>query len=254
MHDLAFVTHPELFARGFRAWAGIAHRAAARRADAVLCVSQSTRTRMLSEWQVRPERVVVAHHGPGQTLPQRSRAARPSHFLYVGDDEPRKAVGDLIEAHARYRAETAAAVRARSPRARRPAPPPGRRPPRAEPAPGVTVVPRPGPEALADLYAGAAALVHPAVEEGFGLTLIEAMAAGAPVLAARSAAAEEVCADAAVYVEPGDVDGLAAEMARLATDRALGEALSRRGRARAAEFSWERSAREHLAAYTLACR
>jgi glycosyltransferase involved in cell wall biosynthesis len=243
VHDLAFLSHPELFARGFRTWAGMTHGSAAVRADAVVCVSQSTRDRMLSQWRVRSERVVVAQHGPGQALPERPRAARPTHFLYVGDDEPRKALGVLIEAHARYRDGAGAAL-----------PLVLAGPDRPAPASGITVVPRPGPDALADLYAGAAALVHPAVEEGFGLTLIEAMASGAPVLAARSAAAAEVCAQAAVYVEPGDVEGLTAQLARLAGDAGLGEELSRLGRARAAEFSWERSARDHLAAYTLACR
>ena len=249
VHDLAFLGHPELFARGFRTWAGITHRSAAMRADAVVCVSQSTRDRMLSHWRVAGERVVVAQHGPGQALPERARAARPAHFLYVGDDEPRKALGVLIEAHARYRAGVGAGAGAHDA-----LPLILAGPDRPAPAAGITVVPRPGPAALADLYAGAAALVHPAVEEGFGLTLIEAMASAAPVLAARGAAAAEVCAQAAVYVEPGDVEGLAAQLARLAGDAGLREELSRLGRARAAEFSWERSARDHLTAYTLACR
>jgi glycosyltransferase involved in cell wall biosynthesis len=265
VHDLAFLGHPELFAPGFRRWAGMTHRSAAMRADAVVCVSQSTRDLMLSHWRVASERVVVAQHGPGQVLPERARAARAEHFLYVGDDEPRKALGVLIEAHARYRAsaEASAAAHASASAAAHAhaAAAPGdplplilAGPDRPAPAAGVTVVPRPGPDALADLYAGAAALVHPAVEEGFGLTLIEAMATGAPVLAARSAAAAEVCAQAAVYVEPGDVEGLAAQLARLAGDAGLRTELSAFGRARAAEFSWERSARDHLAAYTLACR
>ena len=104
--------------------------------------------------------------------------------------------------------------------------------------------------AMADLYARAAALVHPSLYEGFGLTLLEAMGAGTPVIAARVAGAVEVCGEAAVWFDPGSVDQLADAMAA-AGATGTGE-LSEAGRRRAAEFSWSASARAHRAAYSLA--
>jgi alpha-1,3-rhamnosyl/mannosyltransferase len=115
-------------------------------------------------------------------------------------------------------------------------------------------VAHPDPRRLEQLYAQAAALVHPARHEGFGLTLLEAMYLGVPVLCADSAGAREVCARAARYVAADDAGELAAELGLLAGDAALGRDLSRLGRERAAEFSWERSARAHIRAYTLALR
>ncbi|MDQ3678397.1 MAG: glycosyltransferase, partial [Actinomycetota bacterium] len=105
---------------------------------------------------------------------------------------------------------------------------------------------------LAVLLGAAAALVHPALYEGFGLTALEAMSAGVPVLAARCPGIVETCAEAARYFDPYDVAGLAQLLGQLATDPPAREALARGGRERAAAFSWRSSARSHIAAYTLA--
>ncbi len=119
-------------------------------------------------------------------------------------------------------------------------------------AEGVEVVTRPDAELLAGLYADAAALVHPSLHEGFGLTPLEAMSAGVPVVATRSAGVAEVCGDAALYVGAHDAAGLADRLAALALDVDLRRDLTERGRRRAAEFSWARSARAHADAYALA--
>ncbi len=267
VHDLAFVHFPGAFDPRFRRYALVAHRAAARRADVVVAVSQATGEDVRRRWRVPAERIVVARHGPGQEPEARHpRAAAPKHFLYVGDDEPRKNLGLLLEGYARYRAATLEAAGA-IPRGRGG----GAGPERAlgddplAPLPlvlagkatapgveGVRAVPRPDAEELAELYAGAAALVHPSLHEGFGLTPLEAMSAGAPVVAARSGGVVEVCGDAALYVGPRDATGLADRLAALALDPDLRRDRTERGRRRAAEFSWARSARRHVDAYALA--
>jgi glycosyltransferase involved in cell wall biosynthesis len=112
----------------------------------------------------------------------------------------------------------------------------------------------PDGERLAELHAGAAALIHPSLYEGFGMTVLEAMHLGTPVIAARNAGVVEVAGDAARYVEPRDADALARAMAELAASDALRRELAERGRRRASEFSWAASARAHLSAYSLAVR
>lgn len=222
VHDLAFLRHPEGYGRIWRVLAERAYRRAAERCGALVCVSEAVAE------EVDARHVVVAHHGPGQELPAAESAER-RYFLYVGDDERRKNVGALIDAYESL----------------------GRR---DEPRPGLVLAGSAGevpvsPARLAELYAGAAALVHPSIEEGFGLTLLEAMATGTPVIAVRTPAAEEVCGEAALLVEP---QGLEEAMARVAGDPELRERLSAAGRERAAGFSWDESARLHLSAYTLA--
>jgi glycosyltransferase involved in cell wall biosynthesis len=105
---------------------------------------------------------------------------------------------------------------------------------------------------LAELHGTAAALVHTSMYEGFGLTALEAMSAGTPVLAARAPGIEETCGDAALYSPLGDAKAIANSMARLAATPALRADLEARGRRRAEAFSWAASARAHLAAYSLA--
>jgi len=246
VHDLSFLHFPQAFDPRFRRYALVAHRAAARRAAAVIAVSETTAEDVHRSWRVPRERIVVARHGPGQEPEaRRPRAPAPRHFLYVGDDEPRKNLGLLLGAYARYRRGLASEdVRALPLVLAGSAD--------AEGAEGVEVVPRPDAEYLADLYAHAAALVHPSLHEGFGLTPLEAMSAGTPVVAARSAGVQEVCGDAALYVGARDAGSLAGCLVALTLDADLRRDRTERGRRRAAAFSWARSARAHVEAYALA--
>jgi glycosyltransferase involved in cell wall biosynthesis len=232
VHDLAFERLPECFDPIFRAYASQAHRRAAKKADAVIAVSATTALDVRARWGIGDERIVVARHGPGQEpdTVRRKRDQQPSHFLYVGDDEPRKNLDLLREAHRRYAAAT------------------------DSPLPLVLagLDELPDAERLAQLYSQAAALVHPSLHEGFGLTPLEAMTTGTPVIAARSPGVTEVCGEAVLYADPRDPQDLAAKLTLVAEDPALRADLGERGRRRAAEFSWARSARAHVEAYTLA--
>jgi glycosyltransferase involved in cell wall biosynthesis len=238
LHDLAFERLPDHFAPAYRRFASLAHRRAARGAGAVVCVSETTRADARELWGIDDARIVVAPHGPGQPL-EVTRSEPPAHFLYVGDDEPRKNLTGLLAGYARYRA-------AAGPDDALPLVLAGRASRQQQ---GVRHKPDPD---LAGLLGAAAALVHPALHEGFGLTVLEAMHAGVPVIAARSPGLEETCADAVRYVDPRDAAGISAALVHLAADRAARDDLARRGAARAAEFSWEASARRHIEAYTLA--
>jgi glycosyltransferase involved in cell wall biosynthesis len=101
---------------------------------------------------------------------------------------------------------------------------------------------------LPGLYAGASAFVLPSWHEGFGLTCLEAMASGVPVVAARAGALPETCGDAARYADPGDPADIAAQVLQAIGD----DALAAKGRRRAAEFTWERTTAELHALLTSA--
>jgi glycosyltransferase involved in cell wall biosynthesis len=98
------------------------------------------------------------------------------------------------------------------------------------------------PEELPGLYNLATCLAHPAWYEGFGLTPLEAMACGTPVVCSDAASLPEVVGEAAILVAPDDVQGWRAALERVTGDPALRSELRRKGILRAAEFAWDRSA------------
>jgi glycosyltransferase involved in cell wall biosynthesis len=104
-------------------------------------------------------------------------------------------------------------------------------------------------EDLRVLYSSCALFAFPSLYEGFGMPVLEAMACGASVVCSNAASLPEVVGDAAVLVEPLDVEGLAAAMTRVIEDAGLREDLRRRGALRVKDFSWEQSAREQLRVY-----
>ncbi len=101
---------------------------------------------------------------------------------------------------------------------------------------------------LAALYQSCTAFCYPSLYEGFGLPVLEAMTCGAPVLASDIPSLREVAGDAALYVDPLDTDAIRAGLERLLGSGDERGALAERGRGRAQEFSWDRTARELLAA------
>jgi glycosyltransferase involved in cell wall biosynthesis len=97
---------------------------------------------------------------------------------------------------------------------------------------------------LVALVQGARVLAHPSHYEGFGLTPLEAMAAGTPVVASASGSVPEVVGDAGLLLDPDDPAAWSDALARLAGDDATATDLAALGTARAAAFSWDRTARE----------
>ncbi len=104
------------------------------------------------------------------------------------------------------------------------------------------------------LYRCATALVYPSLYEGFGLPLLEAMASGTPVIASRAASMPEVLGDAGILLDPTDVPAWTDAIVRVVNDEQLRTRMSEDGRARAAQFTWERTARLTLAVYRQVAR
>ena len=104
-------------------------------------------------------------------------------------------------------------------------------------------------EALIGWYQRAGVFAFPSLYEGFGLPVLEAMACGIPVICSNGSSLPEVAGDAAIQVDPRNVEQWSGELARMMEDARLRAELSERGRARALTFSWDRTAAETVAVY-----
>ena len=207
---------------------------------AVICVSESTRRDLLEFYQADPGRVVTIHSGlPTLPEPEPIGDLPANYLLFVSTIEPRKNLTVLLDAYARLRKRgtyggslvvagrigwKAGSIAARLRE------------------PGVVHLDYVSPARLATLYRRADAFVFPSIYEGFGFPVLEAMAHGSPVVAARSSSLPEIAGDAALYFAPHDVDGLVAALERLLGDAGLREAMIARGAAQAARFRWEDAA------------
>jgi glycosyltransferase involved in cell wall biosynthesis len=250
IYDLDFLDHPDRTRAEIRRDYPALVRRHAQRADVVVVISEHTGRQVESRLGVAPERIVICRPGaPDWTPREEPGAAGP--VLFVGTIEPRKNLPVLFAAYDRVLA------------ARPDAPPlvlAGRT---VEQSPEILDTLRAYPrlrdrvrplgyvsnEARERLYREASLLVLPSLEEGFGMTVVEAMRVGLPVVASRAGALPEVLGDAGSLVDATDDLGLAAAIERLLSDPAARRRSAEAGRARAARFSWADSAARLLEAY-----
>lgn len=235
VHDLSWIARPADFTPYERAW-HVAARVPAlvERAARVITVSAATRDALLARWDIAPEKVVVVPSGPGMTgitPPPPEPSAGRSYLLAVGALEPRKAPDLLARAHARARAQ---GLRAELWFAGE-----GRIRPTGA---GIRILGPQDDASLARLYAGALALVHPALLEGFAFPPVEALAQGTPVVAADLPVLDETVGAGALRVAPGDEAALADALLRVEREPVLRRQLVRDGRAAISVLSWERAA------------
>lgn len=252
INDLYERVSPERFSRAKRllmrfliGWTG-------RRAAAVIAISESTRRDIARFYpRVAPRAQVVYFGNKFPSVAEASPEGR-ADFLFVGTIEPGKNLKHIVEAFARY------AVRR----------PEGRLKVVGAAGWGQSALPslldRLGirervdflgyvPDAeLSGLFASAAALIMASSYEGFGLPVIEAMACGCPVIAARNSGLIEAGGGAALFFETGDIAGLAARMEELALDAGKRRTAIEAGLRHAAEFTWEKTVERTLAVYAAA--
>jgi glycosyltransferase involved in cell wall biosynthesis len=254
IHDTMVFRFPQLFRPWHRHYARVMLPRLARAAALVITGSQATRADLIEHLGVAPDRIAVVPYGvdirfaplAADSPEARAVVARyhlpPNFILAVGAIEPRKNLPRILDAVRQLNGRAATA--------------------------GVTLV-HAGPEGWAHdvpreaarflgyvpaadlrvLYGLARAFVYPSLWEGFGFPVIEAMACGCPVITSDVSALPEVAGGAALLVDPTATEQLAAAIARVWADEGLRRDLVARGRARAAGFTWQRTARETVAVY-----
>lgn len=258
VYDVLPWKYPELFTR-----TNVRHqqhlvRRLTERADQVIASSHATRTDLIEILHLPPERIHVVPMGINPAFGYRPDPARVEavsgvrgpYVLAVGTLEPRKnlittiaameVLADsgldipLVVAGGRGWRDSELTRRMSQSRAR------------------VIPVGRVSDEDLVALYGGSTCLVFPSLYEGFGLPVLEAMACGAPVIAANTTSTPEVVGDAGVLVDPTDAEGIAEAIRSIAEAPDIAADLQARGLARAAEFTWDRTTDLTVQVYEMA--
>jgi len=260
LHDLGYLRYPEAHSRLSRYYLRLSTIWSARAARQIIAVSAATARDVVQHSGVSAAKVRVVYHGydDARFVPVVDEAAiaaakvrlglqaTESYVLYVGTIQPRKNLTRLVEAFAAsgcagdYRlvlggkrgwlSDEIYATASRLGLQNR--------------------VLFPGylnDDDLPALYSGATLFAFPSLYEGFGLPVLEAMAAGTPVLAANASSLPEIVGDAAVQCDPQDTASIAAALHWALSDANLRSSLRQRGLQQAQQFSWRRCATETLA-------
>ncbi len=259
VHDLAFRRLPGTVREETRAALDAHFHRTLARAREVVTVSRAVRDELLAAEPLDPARVTAIPHGPGR-LSGRPGAGLPAwaperYVLHVGTVEPRKNIELLLRVWEAWTAEDPAAP-ALVLCGRRGWKSGGLHEAFAA-AEAAGWLRHPGyvdDDALAALYRRALAVVCPSLYEGFGLPLVEALAAGVPVLASDLAVFREVAGDAAVFLPADDAAAWRRALAELAGDASLRARLGARGRERARAFDWAAAAARTRAVLERAAR
>jgi len=258
VHDLIYHLFPQHHKRLNYWYLSLTMPLYCRRADAIITVSESSKRDLERCYGVPPDKVTVVYEAAAPRFrpatPEAIAAARrrynlPERYvIYVGTIEPRKnlvrlletmrllhekretirlvivgGLGWLYEDFLHYLEEM--------------------------PSGNVIMLGYVSDEDLPALYSGAALFALPSLYEGFGLTVLEAMACGTPVVCSRTSSLPEIAGDAAVYFDPTDVQEMAEVMHQVLNDEERQEEMRARGLAQAAQFSWSRAAEETMAVY-----
>ena len=262
IHDLGYHYYPQTHTRRQRLYLRLTNYWHVKSAARLLCISQATaddlskiysreslghKIRVIHEGHPTP---VLASSADQKRIEQRYRLPRP-YALYVGTIQPRKNLARLIQAYAHLLAQD------------------------DELGWDLVLAGNPGwlsqslydlaqsldveerihfvgyvpDEDLPALLRGATFFCYPSLFEGFGLPILEAQSYGVPVMTATNSSLPEVAGDAALFVDPTDIDSIADAMLRLSQDEALRQHLVEAGYINLKRFSWEKAAKETLAVF-----
>lgn len=258
VHDLGYFVGFETYDLIDTLYMRWAIRRSVRRADAVIAVSENTKSDLVDYTGINPEKITIIYEAPDEsfsrtpTADQRT-AVRQKYdlfedFLLVsGGSARRKNIRGLVNAFSRADTGDSRLVITGTPSSYRPV---------ENAIETVRNVERLGhvPQRhLEVLYHEAVATVYPSQYEGFGLPVVESMAAGTPVISSDVSSIPELVAGAGILVDSDRMEELADAIERILNDDQLRRTLSESGRERAEAFSWENTAAETVSVLRSIC-
>ncbi len=256
LHDMNFEALPEASNAAQRAIARALVRLSARRASAIITVSEFSRREITAGLKLRGDRLFVVHNGVGGAAPKElaipeasmPSGLRPPYMVAFSSINPHKNIAGLMRVFAGLRSadDCQLAIIGHPPMSGRPLPELARQ---LGIENRVVFTGYVSERVKRQLTGGARLLAFPSLYEGFGLPVIEAMRAGVPVACSARAALPEIAGPAARYFDPDNADDFSAALADVLHDETLRARLIAAGRRNARRFSWEQAARQTLQVY-----
>ncbi|MCX6781689.1 MAG: glycosyltransferase family 1 protein [Candidatus Magasanikbacteria bacterium] len=251
VHDLSFQFFPE-FSTGKQYWwhKAVHPRKQCERANLIITPSENTKYDIMDYYHIAPEKIRVIYpgikQGEGASITKEilQKYNLPEKFiLFLGTIEPRKNITGLIDAFEKYSGDCTLVIagasgwknesifiRMRTSKCRS----------------RVKFIGFIAPEDKFALYSAAQIFVYPSLYEGFGFPVLEAMAAGTPVITSNRSSLPEIAGSAAYLVDPARPDQITSALNELFTKPALRDRYIQKGYEQSAKFSWEKAAREWL--------
>ncbi|MFN8413875.1 MAG: glycosyltransferase family 1 protein [Anaerolineales bacterium] len=241
LHDASVFDHPEWFKPAFVAWTQLSWKILSKQARAIITVSNFSCERLKLHLGIPEYKIHVIYNGVGKPFEcqpsekvsevKRKYALEKPYFLFVGTNEPRKNLAVLTQAwqilnshtHTLFIAGGEGTVFKKTDFSHQ------------------NYVPD---EDLPALYAGATAHVIPTLYEGFGLTALEAMACGTPVIASDIPIFRELFKDEVLFSNPHDANELAIAMQKIIDHKSLADELREKGLHLAKKLSWDETAHQ----------
>jgi glycosyltransferase involved in cell wall biosynthesis len=264
IHDVTYLLYPSHFANWWTTYLKIVMPPAVRSAVAIVCGSENSKRDIAKAYGIAFDKVRVVPYGvdherfhPRATLDQgwaQSLGIRDGYVLHVGTFSYRKNIPTLLRAVALLRdkgkwGERQVVLAGSQNLSLKGAPEVFATIRELDLNSCVVLTGHTPDEHVAGLYAHASMLVMPSLYEGFGFPVVEAMAAGTPVVCSNTSSLPEVAGDAAILFPPEDQHALAAAIEDVIENRAVAEELRRKGLEQARQFSWQRNAEQTFAIY-----
>lgn len=242
IHDLIPIHHPDNQSWAKAYFFNIVIKKAIHRAHTIFTVSEYSKNEILTWANIPDTKIIVVKNGISDLFSPHGKKHTPGYgyFLYVGNTKPHKNVPRLIQAFAKANIDQSIKLILTSPLtlelqhlvqthhiAHR-----------------IVINHDLSESLLAEYYRGAIALLFPSLYEGFGLPVVEAMASGTPVITSNVTSLPEIANDAAVMINPYDIESLASHIEQMVTNENVRNDCIAKGLKQAATFSWERSAKD----------
>lgn len=247
LHDVAFLTYPDSFSSLFKSYYQWLVPKVIHRADKIITVSQSSKKEIIRYYPHAKNKIEVISLGLDNDFHLLPNVDKKNQILYVGSLNTRKNFISVIKAFnqlpydqyqliivgnfsSNFHLDTITQGLLE----------------KAKRNPNIEFKSNISNNELALLYNESKLLLFPSFYEGFGLPPLEAMACGTPVITSNLSSMPEVCADAAIYIDPHNVEDIFQKMQTVLSNEALQQKLTNKGLEHIKQFTWEKATDKHI--------